>query len=230
MFALFARIKRRWRNRLSRYRDAGHMDGKRAIPHIDTDELPEALQQLERFGNQEITDAAEHAVKTRTALQSIRKTTVELFVATQKTHGDATMETGLRQQEMRQARATFFAFHRRSPTYSGIRVILLTLLFLGLTVSADYPLNMVAFSELGDNEALTDIMGLIFTIILMMDAHTIGALFRSDNPAAKWTARFLGATSLAFVIVLSLMRKRRSSSLLRRISRNSIRDLSSLST
>jgi hypothetical protein len=207
MFSFLARVIRRWRNRPGKYREAGRVDGKRGIPHVETNELPECLQQLEKFGNQEVNELAEESTKKRSALQSLRKTLFELFGADRKAHADAIRDTAERGGELDHSRRSFFAFHRRNPTYASVRPVVWVLLFIGLTVAADYPLNLASFNQLADSESVTEMMALLFTIILMMDAHTIGALFRSDNLAAKWTAWFLSLISLGFVIVLSWMRR-----------------------
>jgi len=207
MFSFTGRMFRRWRNRPSKYREAGRPDGKRGIPHSETDELPERLQQLERFGNQEISHLAEESSKELSALQSSRKTLFEVYGADQKAHGDTVQETSQRQSDLNHSRKAYFAFHRKNPTYSGVWPVILTLVFILFTVAADYPLNLAAFSQLGENESVTQLMALVFTVILMLVAHTTGALFRSDNPAAKWTGRLLAAVSLGFIIALSWMRK-----------------------
>src|ERR1035437_378671 len=207
MFSFLARMFRGWRNRPSKHREAGRFDGKRCIPHPETDELPERLQQLERFGNQEISQLAEDHGRKLSALRSARKTFFEVHGADQKSHGDAVQETGQRQSDLEHSRKVYFGFHRKNPTYSGVWPVIWTLLFIVLTVTADYPLNLAAFSQLGENENVTQMMALVFTVILMAVAHIIGALFRSDNPAAHWTARFLAAVSLSFIFALSWMRK-----------------------
>lgn len=207
MLSFFGRMLRRWRNRAAKCREDGRLDGKRAIPHVGTEELPERLHQLEGFGNQEISHLAEKSTEKLSRLSTWRKTLVEILGVHRKAHADSTQETTQRQGDQDQARTVFFAFHRRPPTYSGWWPVVITVGFIGLTVSADNPLNLLAFSQLGENEYVTQMVTLVFTIILMLVAHTTGALFRSDNPAAKWTGRFLGAVSLGFIIALSWMRK-----------------------
>ena len=207
MFSLFHQMIRRWRNRPSKYRDAGHLDGKRGIPHLETDELPERLQQPEKFGNQEISHLAEEISKKVSALQSVCKTLVEHFAADQKAHNDSIQETGQRQGDLDHSRQAYFAIHRRHATHSGIWPKIWMVVFTTFTVTADYPLNLAAFSQLAENESITQVMAFIFTVVLMMVAHTIGALARNDNPAAKWTGRFLAAISLGFIMTLSWMRQ-----------------------
>ena len=207
MFSFLSRMSRRWRNRPSKYREAGKLDGKRGIPHLETDELPERLQQLEKFGNQEISHLAEESSKKRSGLQSLRKTLVELFGADQKAHSEAMQETGQRQTGLNHSGQAYFAIHRKHATHSGIWPKVWMVVFNVFTVAADYPLNLAAFSQLAENESVTQMMALIFSAVLMMVAHVIGALFRSDNPAAKWTGGFLASVSMGFVVALAWLRK-----------------------
>ena len=208
MFVFFPDVPPLAESSPSKYREAGRLDGKRGIPHrVKPTSCWSASSNQEKFGNQEISQLAEDHIRKLSALQSARKTFFEVYGVDQKSHGDAVQETGQRQSDLDQSRKAYFGFHRKNPTYSGVWPVIWALLFIMLTVSADYPLNLAAFSQLGEKESVTQMMALVFTVILMQVAHAIGALLRSENPAAGWTGRFLAAVSLGFIIALSWMRK-----------------------
>jgi hypothetical protein len=198
---------RRWRNRPEKYREAGRVDGKRGIPHLETEDVPEGLQQLGKFGDQELSDLAQKHSHNVWRVRSRRKALAEVLGADRKAHADAVHETDQRQKDRERSREAYSILHRKNPTYSGWWPQFCVLMFIALTVIAEYPLNLAAFSPLGENEYVTKMIALVVSVILMVLAHVLGAMFRSDNPAAVWVARFISAISLCLIIALSLMRK-----------------------
>jgi len=119
LYPIHNQMLRKWRNRTAAYRRFGRQDGLRGIPHVTTRELPEALQQLEHFGNQELAELAEAHISERRSFETCIKTLDNLGIAKAQHLAATEKQRGDCERDCDESRKRFFAFNRRNPTTSA---------------------------------------------------------------------------------------------------------------